>query len=81
LDPIIEHSIHALVCATYLRSRYTMVMISHAVPEIFRWCHHVVVLHQGRVLASGSSMAILESQHPIIKQFIRGELQGPIKVV
>ncbi|MBF0158539.1 MAG: ATP-binding cassette domain-containing protein [Magnetococcales bacterium] len=81
LDPIIEHSIHALVCATYLRTRYTTVMISHAVPEIFRWCHHVIVLHQGKVLAAGSSMAITETEHPVVRQFIRGELQGPIKII
>ncbi|MBF0285426.1 MAG: ATP-binding cassette domain-containing protein [Magnetococcales bacterium] len=81
LDPIIENAIHHLICDTYLRSRYTMVFISHAVPEIFHWCHHMVVLHQGRVLAAGPARAIQESDDPAIQQFIHGRLDGPIKVI
>ena len=81
LDPIIENSIHYLICDTFMRTRYTMVCISHAVPAIFDWCHHVVVLHQGKVLASGPSLEIRNSRNPIIKQFISGELDGPIQVM
>jgi phospholipid/cholesterol/gamma-HCH transport system ATP-binding protein len=81
LDPIIERSIHYLICDTYMRHRYTMVLISHAVPEIFAWCHHVIVLHQGQVLESGPAADVLVSQHPVTRQFIHGELSGPIKVI
>lgn len=81
LDPIIENAIHHLICDTYMRTRYTMVFISHAVPEIFNWCHHVVALHQGKVLASGPALEIRHSDNPVLKQFINGELSGPIKVI
>ncbi|MBF0183630.1 MAG: ATP-binding cassette domain-containing protein [Magnetococcales bacterium] len=81
LDPIIENAIHYLICDTYMRTRYTIVCISHAVPAIFDWCHHVVVLHRGRVLASGPSLDIRHSTDPTIKQFISGALDGPIQVI
>ncbi|MEO5339845.1 MAG: ATP-binding cassette domain-containing protein [Magnetococcus sp. MYC-9] len=81
LDPIIENAIHYLICDTFMRTRYTIVLISHAVPAIFDWCHHVVVLHRGRVLASGPSLEIRHSADPTIKQFIRGDLDGPIQVI
>ncbi len=81
LDPIIENAIHHLICATFLRTRTTMVVISHAVPAIFKWCHHVIVLHQGKVLASGPAMTIMDSADPIIRQFIRGEVDGPIHIL
>ena len=81
LDPIIENAIHYLICDTFMRTRYTMVCISHAIPAIFDWCHHVVVLHRGRILASGPSLKIRESKDPIIRQFIHGELDGPIQVM
>ncbi|MBF0622471.1 MAG: ATP-binding cassette domain-containing protein [Magnetococcales bacterium] len=81
LDPIIERSIHYLICDTYMRTRYTMVVISHAVPEIFNWAHHGIVLHEGKVLAAGPSIDIVNSKHPVIKQFINGELDGPVKVM
>ena len=81
LDPIIENAIHYLICDTFMRTRYTMVCISHAVPAIFDWCHHAVVLHRGKVLASGPSVAIRKSRDPIIKQFLSGDLDGPIQVI
>ncbi|MEO5348519.1 MAG: ATP-binding cassette domain-containing protein [Magnetococcus sp. YQC-3] len=81
LDPIIENAIHYLICDTYMRTRYTIVFISHSVPAIFDWCHHVVVLHRGRVLASGPSLEIRNSTDPTIKQFISGDLDGPIQVI
>ena len=81
LDPIIENAIHYLICDTFMRTRYTMVCISHAVPGIFEWCHHAVVLHKGKVLESGPSLDIRNSKNPIIQQFIKGELDGPIQVI
>ncbi|MBF0629141.1 MAG: ATP-binding cassette domain-containing protein [Magnetococcales bacterium] len=81
LDPIIENAIHYLICDTFLRTRYTMVIISHAVPEIFKWCHHVIVLHRGKVLFSGPSREVNASSDPVIRQFIRGDLDGPIQVI
>ncbi|MBF0175623.1 MAG: ATP-binding cassette domain-containing protein [Magnetococcales bacterium] len=81
LDPIIENAIHHLICETYMRTRYTMVIISHAIPQIFNWCHHVLVLHEGKILESGPAIVVMASQHPVIKQFINGSLIGPIKVI
>ncbi|MBF0191799.1 MAG: ATP-binding cassette domain-containing protein [Magnetococcales bacterium] len=81
LDPIIENAIHYLICDTFMRTRYTMVVISHAVPEIFNWCHHVIVLHRGKVLFSGPSREVVTSRDPVIRQFIRGDLDGPIQVI
>jgi phospholipid/cholesterol/gamma-HCH transport system ATP-binding protein len=81
LDPIIEKAIHYLICDTFMRTRYTMVVISHAVPAIFDWCHHVIVLHDGKVRVSGPSMEIRNSRDPVIRQFINGDLDGPIKFV
>ncbi|MBF0108492.1 MAG: ATP-binding cassette domain-containing protein [Magnetococcales bacterium] len=81
LDPIIENAIHHLVCDTFMRTRTTMVLISHAIPAIFKWCHHAIVLHQGKVRASGPTLAIQESDDPIIRQFIHGDVDGPVTVL
>jgi len=81
LDPIIENAIHHLICDTFMRTRTTMVIISHAIPAIFNWCHHVIVLHRGKVRASGSTPAIRESQDPVIRQFIDGDVDGPVDIL
>ncbi len=58
LDPIIRNSILNLICRTYQDHRFTMVMISHDIPDIFHWCHHVVVVHDGRVIEAGPPEAV-----------------------
>ena len=47
LDPIIRNSILNLICHTWHKNGFTMVMISHDIPEIFQWCHFVAVVHDG----------------------------------
>ncbi len=81
LDPIIRNSILNLICHTYHRHCFTMVMISHDIPEIFRWSHHVVVLHEGKVAASGPSEELFRSADPFVRQLIEGDVDGPVHVM
>jgi phospholipid/cholesterol/gamma-HCH transport system ATP-binding protein len=81
LDPIIRTSILNLICHTYHRFCLTMVMISHDIPEIFRWSHHVVVVHGGKVVASAPSGEVFRSSEPFVQQLIRGDVAGPVPVM
>jgi phospholipid/cholesterol/gamma-HCH transport system ATP-binding protein len=81
LDPIIRNSILNLICHTYHRHGFTMVMVSHDIPEIFQWCHHVVVLHAGRVVAAAPTGEVVGSGDPFVRQLIRGEIAGPVHLM
>lgn len=81
LDPIIRNSILNLICHTYHRHCYTMVMISHDIPDIFQWCHHVVVLHGGKVVEAAPTDAVVGSVDPFVRQLIRGDITGPVHLV
>jgi phospholipid/cholesterol/gamma-HCH transport system ATP-binding protein len=81
LDPIIRHSILNLICHTYHEHCFTIVMVSHDVPDIFRWCHHVIVLHAGKVVTAGPTEEIARSDNPIVRQLIEGSIHGPIRVI
>ena len=81
LDPIIRTSILSLICHTYHRHGFTMVMISHDIPEIFRWSHYVVVLQDGKVVASAPSGEVFRSLDPFVQQLIRGDISGPIHLM
>jgi phospholipid/cholesterol/gamma-HCH transport system ATP-binding protein len=50
-------------------------MVSHEIPEIFRIAHRVAVLHEGRIHAVGSADEIERSEDPIVRRFIRGEIE------
>ena len=81
LDPIIRNSILNLICHTYHQHCFTMVMISHDIPEIFQWCHYVAVIHDGRVIEAGPTDGVVNSVNPFVQQLIRGDIAGPVHLM
>jgi phospholipid/cholesterol/gamma-HCH transport system ATP-binding protein len=73
LDPVLVNTIHRLILELHRRSRFTAVMVSHEIPEIFEIADRVGMLHEGRIVEIGPPAAIQNSQNPIVRQFIRGE--------
>jgi phospholipid/cholesterol/gamma-HCH transport system ATP-binding protein len=77
LDPVLVNTIHRLILELHRRARFTAVMVSHEIPEIFEIADRVGMLHQGRIVEQGSPAAIQDSANPIVRQFIRGEPEPP----
>jgi len=73
LDPILVNTIHHLILDLHRKFRFTAVMVSHEIPEIFEIADTVAMLHEGRIAEVGSPTAIQASSNPIVRQFIRGE--------
>ena len=73
LDPVLVNTIHRLIQDLHRQHRFTAVMVSHEIPEIFQIADSVAMLHEGRIVESGPSAAIQASTNPIIRQFIHGE--------
>ncbi|MGA6994460.1 MAG: ABC transporter ATP-binding protein [Candidatus Deferrimicrobiaceae bacterium] len=81
LDPIIRNSILNLICHAYHQQGFTMVMISHDIPEIFLWSHYVVVLHDGKVVEAAPTAEVVHSVNPFVQQLIRGDITGPVHLM
>ncbi|MGE5248039.1 MAG: ABC transporter ATP-binding protein [Verrucomicrobiota bacterium] len=81
LDPLIRNSILNLICRTYHEHHFTMVMISHDLPDIFHWCHNVVVIHNGKVIEVGTPAQIQNSINPFVRQLVEGDIAGPLQLV
>jgi phospholipid/cholesterol/gamma-HCH transport system ATP-binding protein len=81
LDPIIRNSILNLICRTYHEHHFTMVMISHDLPDIFQWCQHVVVVHDGKVVEVGMPGEIQNSVDPFVRQLVDGDIAGPVHLM
>ena len=73
LDPILVNTIHGLIHDLHRRLRFTAVIVSHEIPEIFQIADSVAMLHEGRIVEVGPPAAIQASSNPIVQQFIRGE--------
>jgi phospholipid/cholesterol/gamma-HCH transport system ATP-binding protein len=76
LDPVLVNSIHRLIRELHQRLRFTAVMVSHEIPEIFEIADTVAMLHDGRIVEAGPPRAIQDSANPVVRQFIRGEDSG-----
>ncbi len=81
LDPVICRTIHHLIKDTHRRFGYTAVIVSHEIPEIFDISDHVAMLYKGEILEMGTPKDIQRSTHPVVRQFITGSLEGPIRLV
>ena len=81
LDPIIRNSILNLICRMFQDHKFTMVMISHDIPDIFQWCHHVVVVHGGKVIEAGPPEDVRNSVNPFVRQLVQGDIHGPVQLM
>lgn len=73
LDPVLVNTIHQLIADLHRRHRFTAVMVSHEIPEVFEIADVVAMLYQGRIVEIGTPAALQASENRIVRQFIRGE--------
>ncbi|MBK6863176.1 MAG: ABC transporter ATP-binding protein [Ideonella sp.] len=58
----------------------TSIVVSHDVPECMKISDHVVLMAtQGRIVAQGTPDELMASTDPEVRQFVRGEPDGPVK--
>jgi phospholipid/cholesterol/gamma-HCH transport system ATP-binding protein len=76
LDPILVNTIHHLIVELHRKFRFTGVMVSHEIPEIFEIADRVAVLHDGAIAEVGPPDAVRASANPVVQHFIRGEVEA-----
>lgn len=78
LDPITASVIDHLIMDLSKKLHMTSVVVTHEMTSAFRIADRMIVLQQGKVVASGTPDDIRKSTHPYVKQFIHGEKDGPV---
>ena len=80
LDPVIASVVDELIMQMRDKLGVTSVVVSHNLPSIFRISDKIAMIHDGRVLPTGTPQEIQACSDPIVRQFIEGRSQGPIDV-
>jgi phospholipid/cholesterol/gamma-HCH transport system ATP-binding protein len=57
----------------------TSLIVSHDVTECFQICNYAYLLADGRVVGRGTPAELQASEDPMVRQFIRGEPDGPVR--
>ena len=80
LDPISMGVAANLIRTLNDATGATSLVVSHDVQECFTICDHAYLLSsQGRVVAHGTPAELTASEDPQVRQFIRGEPDGPVR--
>jgi phospholipid/cholesterol/gamma-HCH transport system ATP-binding protein len=80
LDPIMADSIATLMQNTQRDLNTTYVVITHDIQLTYKIADSIAMLHQGKIIEEGSVEEIKNSVNPVVRQFIEGRAEGPIKV-
>lgn len=80
LDPIMSDSVGDLVLDTQKALNTTYILITHDIPFTYKIADKIAMLHQGRIIAEGTVEEMKKNPDPILRQFLEGRAEGPIKV-
>ena len=80
LDPIMSDSIADLVLDTQRSLKTTYILITHDIPFTYKIADKIAMLHEGRIVQEGTVDEMKKNPDPIIRQFLEGRAEGPIKV-
>ena len=81
LDPLLGKSIHQLIRRMHETFKFTGVIVSHDIPEVFRISDRIAMLADGAIAAVGATEEFIASENPVVRQFLQGEIDGPITVL
>jgi phospholipid/cholesterol/gamma-HCH transport system ATP-binding protein len=73
LDPVRADVINQLIIKLGRELKVTSITVTHDMQSAFKIGNRIVMLHEGRVIMSGTPQEIQASDNPIVKQFILGE--------
>ena len=80
LDPIMADVIDQLVRALQRRMGVTTVAVTHDLTSAFKIADRIAMLHEGRVVFTGTVAETRGTTDPLMRQFIEGSSSGPIHV-
>jgi phospholipid/cholesterol/gamma-HCH transport system ATP-binding protein len=72
LDPIVSDSIDRLMVRVRDQLKVTTVVVTHDMRTARRVGQRVLMLHEGKIYASGAPQEFFESKDPIVRQFVDG---------
>ena len=81
LDPILAAAMDDLIVQTqHAGENLTSVVISHDMPAVLRTADKICMLVDGVLLHQGPPSYFIESADPLVRQFVEGRVDGPMKV-
>jgi phospholipid/cholesterol/gamma-HCH transport system ATP-binding protein len=81
LDPLLGKSIHELIRKIHGQFKFTGVIVSHDIPEVFKISDRIAMLANGVITEAGTTAEFMASQNPLVRQFLQVDTEGPLTVL
>jgi phospholipid/cholesterol/gamma-HCH transport system ATP-binding protein len=78
LDPVTTQKIYDLLAADQARTGAAVLAVSSDVVALAQFVDEIAFLYRGHILYRGPATTIVDAPDPIVRQFVRGELHGPL---
>jgi phospholipid/cholesterol/gamma-HCH transport system ATP-binding protein len=78
LDPVTTSKIYDLLRAERQETGATVVTVSSDVEALMRFVPRMAMIYKGRLRYDGPTAAIADSDDAVVRQFVRGSLEGPL---
>jgi len=80
LDPVVCAVVDQLILDLTKKLNLTSVVVTHNMESVFRIADRVAMIYKGQVIEIATPEEIKKSKNPIVKQFINGNIEGPIEI-
>jgi phospholipid/cholesterol/gamma-HCH transport system ATP-binding protein len=78
LDPVTTQKIYDLLIADQARTGAAVLAVSSDTTALAQLVDDIAFIYRGQVLYRGPARTIADAPDPIVRQFVRGELSGPL---
>ncbi len=78
LDPIMADMINELIIRLKEKLKVTSIVVTHDMVSAYKVATRIVMLYDGKIIATGTPDEIKNTDNPIVRQFITGAAHGPI---
>jgi phospholipid/cholesterol/gamma-HCH transport system ATP-binding protein len=81
LDPIMADVINKLIRELQHELDITSVSVTHDINSAYKIGDRMAMLHEGKIIYSGTPEETRETDNEIVRQFIEGRAEGPVRAV
>lgn len=78
LDPITGDAINDLIIKLQKELGVTSIIVTHDMASAFKVADRMAMLSRGKIVFTGTVDEVRNTDHPMVRQFIEGNSQGPL---
>jgi len=80
LDPIMADAINNLILDLQEKLKISSIAVTHDMVTAYKISDRIAMLYEGRIEETGTPEEIRETKNSVVRQFITGSSEGPIKM-